>query len=46
MRAAFYGDADDWKLTVYGQARDNALKAVARLARARRLNRTDQGAGR
>jgi hypothetical protein len=32
MRAAFYGDTDDWKLAVYMQARENALKAVARLA--------------
>ena len=32
MRAAFYDDADDWKLTVYMQARENVLKAVARLA--------------
>jgi predicted deacylase len=32
MRAAFYGDTDDWKLAVYMQARENALKAVARVA--------------
>ena len=31
MRAAFYGDTDDWKLAVYMQARENALKAVARV---------------
>ena len=33
MRAAFYDEADDWKLKVYMQARDAALTAVARLAR-------------
>ena len=33
MRAAFYDEADDWKLEVYMQAREAALKAVARLAR-------------
>ena len=33
MRAAFYDEADDWKLQVYMQARETALKAVARLAR-------------
>jgi hypothetical protein len=32
MRDAFYGDADDWKLAVYAQARESALKAVTRLA--------------
>jgi hypothetical protein len=33
MRAAFHDEGDDWKLTVYAQARDAALKAVARLGR-------------
>jgi hypothetical protein len=33
MRAAFYDAADDWKLKVYMQARDGALKAVQRLGR-------------
>jgi len=32
MRAAFYDEADDWKLKVYMQARDAAQTAVARLA--------------
>ena len=32
MRDAFYVDADDWKEQVYVQARDAALKAIARLA--------------
>jgi hypothetical protein len=32
MRDAFYIDADDWKEAVYAQAREAALKAVARLA--------------
>jgi hypothetical protein len=32
MREAFYIDADDWKEAVYAQAREAALKAVARLA--------------
>ena len=32
MRDAFYVDADDWKEQVYLQARDAALKAIARLA--------------
>jgi len=33
MRAAFHDEGEDWKLTVYAQARDAALKAVARLGR-------------
>jgi hypothetical protein len=33
VRAAFYDEADDWKLKVYMQARECALRAVARLAR-------------
>ena len=32
MRAAFYDEADDWKLKVYMQARDAAQTVVARLA--------------
>jgi hypothetical protein len=32
IRDAFYCDADDWKATVYAQARDAGLKAVACLA--------------
>jgi hypothetical protein len=32
VRDAFYGDADDWKATVYAQARDASLKAVSQLA--------------
>jgi hypothetical protein len=36
MRDAFYIEADDWKLAVYDQAREVALKAVARLAAERR----------
>jgi len=32
IRDAFYCDADDWKATVYAQARDAGLKALARLA--------------
>ena len=32
IRDAFYCDADDWKATVYAQARDGALKALTRLA--------------
>jgi hypothetical protein len=32
IRDAFYQDADDWKRTVYAQARDAARTAVARLA--------------
>ncbi len=34
MRDAFYGNDDAWKETVYVQARDAALTALARLARA------------
>jgi hypothetical protein len=33
VRAAFYGDDDEWKTTVHRQARDHALKAVAFLSR-------------
>jgi hypothetical protein len=33
MRAAFYGDDDEWKQAVYRQARDHALKAVTFLSR-------------
>jgi hypothetical protein len=32
VRAAFYGDDDDWKATVFDQARDACMKAVAQLA--------------
>jgi hypothetical protein len=32
LRDAFYVDEDDWKERVYGQARDAAMKAVARLS--------------
>jgi hypothetical protein len=32
VRAAFHGDDDDWKATVFDQARDACLKAVAQLA--------------
>jgi hypothetical protein len=31
MRAAFYVEADDWKLRVYAQAREAALTAIRRL---------------
>jgi uncharacterized protein DUF2817 len=32
VRDAFYGDADDWKATVYAQGRDASMKAVSQLA--------------
>ncbi len=33
MRAAFFDEAPDWKLTVYAQAQTNTLKAVSELGR-------------
>ena len=32
MRDTFYVDSDDWKTTVYAQARSASLVAIARLA--------------